>query len=112
VVRRDTQKIGIHGGKAMNELEVIELARETIFVLIIAAAPAMIVALLVGLIISLFQALTQIQEATLSFVPKILAVFLSLILFMPLMTSTIGDFTHQLFERIAHIGQNDQEMEK
>jgi flagellar biosynthetic protein FliQ len=95
----------------MNEIEVIDLARETIWVLVMAAAPAMLVALLVGLIISLFQALTQIQEMTLSFVPKILAVFASLILFMPFMSHTIGDFTEEIFNRISLIGANDREAE-
>lgn len=96
----------------MNEIEVIDIARDTLWVLVVAAAPVMMVALLVGLLISLFQALTQIQEMTLSFVPKILAVFASLILFMPFMSHAIGDFTQGIFERIAHIGEHDREIEK
>ncbi len=75
------------------------------------AAPVMLIALIVGLIISLFQALTQIQEMTLSFVPKILAVFFSLIFFMPFMSNTISTFTQSVFERISEIGKNDREME-
>ena len=95
----------------MNEIEVIDIARDTLWVLVLASAPVMLVALMVGLIISLFQALTQIQEMTLSFVPKILAVFVSLLVFMPFMSHTIGDFTEQIFNRISLIGQNDREIE-
>lgn len=95
----------------MNEIEVIDIARDTLWVLVIASAPALMVALIVGLIISLFQALTQIQEMTLTFVPKILAVFATLIIFTPFMSHTIGDFSKEIFDRIALIGQNDREAE-
>lgn len=94
----------------MNELEVIDIARDTIWTLVTASAPVMLIALMVGLLISLFQALTQIQEMTLSFVPKILAVFFSLIFFMPFMSTTINNFTQGVFERIAEVGKNDREM--
>lgn len=94
----------------MNELEVIDVARDTIWTLVIAAAPVMLIALVVGLVVSLFQALTQIQEMTLSFVPKILAVFFSLIFFMPFMSTTIGNFTQNVFQRISEVGENDREI--
>jgi flagellar biosynthetic protein FliQ len=61
----------------------LDLGKESIYVLLKVSLPLMLVALFVGLIISLFQALTQIQEMTLSFVPKIIAIFLSLIIFLP-----------------------------
>ncbi len=61
----------------------------------------MLVALVIGVIISLFQALTQIQEMTLSFVPKIVCIFLVLILAMPFMLDTLRDFTIELFKKIA-----------
>lgn len=87
----------------MEAPEIIEICREAIYVLIIVSAPLMIVATIVGLIIALFQALTQIQEATLTFVPKILAMLLVLALMLPFMLETLTDFTHRLQERIVHI---------
>ena len=83
---------------------VLEIAREAVTVLIKIAAPLMVVALVVGLIISLFQALTQIQEMTLAFVPKILVMFFSLLMFLPFMLSTLTTFTEGLFDRIIGIG--------
>lgn len=87
----------------MEASEIIDVCREAIYVLIIVSAPLMIVATVVGLIIALFQALTQIQEATLTFVPKILAMLLVLALILPFMLDTLADFTYKLQERIVHI---------
>jgi Flagellar biosynthesis pathway, component FliQ len=56
----------------------------------------------VGLAISLFQALTQIQEMTLTFVPKIVAIFLSLLIFLPFMLNTLSDFTREMLDRAVH----------
>ncbi|PIR37563.1 MAG: flagellar biosynthetic protein FliQ [Alphaproteobacteria bacterium CG11_big_fil_rev_8_21_14_0_20_39_49] len=67
----------------MDPTTALDIGRESIFVLLKISLPLMLVALFVGLIVSLFQALTQIQEMTLSFVPKIIAIFLALILFLP-----------------------------
>jgi flagellar biosynthetic protein FliQ len=61
-------------------------------------------ALLVGLVVSLFQALTQIQEMTLSFVPKILVIFVSLLVLMPFMLSTMTAFGQSLMDRIVALG--------
>jgi flagellar biosynthetic protein FliQ len=85
----------------MTAAEALEIAREAIFVTIEIGAPVMLVALIVGLAISLVQALTQIQEMTLTFVPKILVIFLSLLLFFPFMLATLTSFTERLAERIA-----------
>jgi len=87
----------------MNAMEVIEIGREAIYVLLLVAAPAMLVSLIVGLLIALLQALTQIQEMTLTFVPKILAMFLTLIIAMPFMLTTLTDFTNRLMEKIVNI---------
>jgi flagellar biosynthetic protein FliQ len=65
------------------------------------SAPAMLAGLVVGLVIAFFQALTQVQEMTLVFVPKILAIFLALLLFLPLMGATLAALATQVFERIA-----------
>src|SRR5690348_286900 len=89
--------------RRMEAAEVLEICREAIYVLITVSAPLMLVALFVGLIIALFQALTQIQEATLTFVPKILAMLLMLIVMMPFMLSTLSDFANKLQDKIAHI---------
>ncbi|MFQ5972335.1 MAG: flagellar biosynthesis protein FliQ [Alphaproteobacteria bacterium] len=82
----------------------LQIAREAIIVLVKVASPLMLVSLVVGLVISLFQALTQIQEITLSFVPRILVLFLSLLVFLPFMLSTLMTFTEGLMGRIAGLG--------
>jgi flagellar biosynthetic protein FliQ len=88
----------------MNELEVIELGREAIVTLLKISAPIMGMALVVGLIIALFQALTSIQEMTLTFVPKIVVIFVSVMLFLPYMLSTLSGFTVSLFDRMLSLG--------
>ena len=85
----------------MNANEVLEISREAVIVLLKIGAPIMLVALGVGLTISLVQALTQIQEMTLSFVPKILVIFLSLLVFLPFMLNTLTIFTQRLADRIV-----------
>lgn len=87
----------------MEAAEVIDIVREGIWVLILISAPLMIVALVVGLAIALLQALTQIQEATLTFVPKVLAMLLVLGLTLPFMLTKLTDFTHRLQDKIVHI---------
>ena len=69
--------------------EVLDIAREAIFTLVEVCAPVMLVGLAVGVIISLLQALTQIQEMTLSFVPKILAIFMTLLITLPFMAEKL-----------------------
>ncbi|MDH3739008.1 MAG: flagellar biosynthesis protein FliQ [Alphaproteobacteria bacterium] len=88
----------------MDMAQVLDVAREAIIVLLKLAAPLMILALLVGLVISLFQALTQIQEMTLAFVPKILVIFVSLLFLLPFMMTTLVTFTQGLAGRIIGIG--------
>jgi flagellar biosynthetic protein FliQ len=68
-------------------------------VMVKVAAPPLLAGLAVGLLISLFQALTQIQEATLTFVPKVLTVLLVLLIFLPFMLHTLFDFTHLVLDR-------------
>lgn len=88
----------------MNGNDVIDVAKDAIYVMLLVSAPVMLVGLIVGLIISLFQALTQIQEATLTFVPKIIAIFLTLIVFMPFMGDTMSAFMQRISERIIGLG--------
>ncbi|HEY3917758.1 MAG TPA: flagellar biosynthesis protein FliQ [Stellaceae bacterium] len=84
----------------MTSSDVLVIARDAIIVALKLGAPAMLLALVVGLIISFFQALTQIQEMTLTFVPKMIVILLSLLLFLPFMLSTLESFTQQLMGRI------------
>ena len=84
----------------MNSVDFIEVAREGLIVMLKIGSPVMLIALITGLSISLVQALTQIQEMTLAFVPKILVIFLSLLLFLPFMMSTLTGFSQRLFDRI------------
>jgi flagellar biosynthetic protein FliQ len=79
---------------------VLDLAREGIWVMILVAAPMMIVGLLVGVVIALFQALTQIQEMTLVFVPKILSIFVVMLLALPFMGATLGTYMQRLADMI------------
>ena len=69
--------------------EVLDIAREAIITLVVVAAPVMLVGLAVGVVISLLQALTQIQEMTIAFVPKILAIFLALLIALPFMAEQL-----------------------
>ena len=85
----------------MTALEVVEIGQDAIFTLILTMLPIMLVALSVGLMISLFQALTQMQEVTLAFVPKIVAVFVSLAMLLPYMLQQLLDFSNRQIERIV-----------
>lgn len=88
----------------MNEASVLGLAREAVWVMLVLGAPSLLAALVVGVVISILQALTQIQETTLSFVPKLLAILLVQLLTLPFALTVIGDFTRGLFGRIAGMG--------
>lgn len=88
----------------MNEVEVLDISRDAIFTLIKVVSPILLVALFIGLIVGIFQALTQIQEMTLAFVPKILAVFVTLILLFPFMFSQMKMLTDTLFDKIVSGG--------
>ena len=85
----------------MGTLEVIDIGRETLATTLKIATPVMMVALITGLSIALFQALTQIQEMTLTFVPKILVIFVAIMVLLPFMLTTLVGFTEGLFDRIA-----------
>ncbi|MCL6456753.1 MAG: flagellar biosynthesis protein FliQ [Gorillibacterium sp.] len=84
----------------MNQQVVVDLAYQALLTTLYIAAPLLGLALLVGLAVSIFQATTQIQEQTLAFVPKILAVLLSLLLFGPWILSTLVDFTYALLSNL------------
>ncbi len=86
----------------MSGPEILDLGRQAIYVLLEVSAPMMIVALVVGLAIALIQALTQIQEMTLVFVPKIIAIFVSMLIFLPLMGALLSAFMAGVIERIVN----------
>ncbi len=82
---------------------VIDVAKEAIWVYFKIALPLLLIALFIGLIVSLLQALTQIQEPTLSFVPKVIIIFLSLIFLFPFIGHILGDFTDHLFSFMINL---------
>lgn len=85
----------------MNEADVMEVLRSGIWAAVWAAAPALAAALLVGLSISFLQALTQIQEMTLSFVPKIVAMLVTIVLSLPFMYAVLATYTDEVVARIT-----------
>ncbi|GJL84392.1 MAG: flagellar biosynthesis protein FliQ [Micavibrio sp.] len=88
----------------MNDTEVIETARQALLIAIEIGAPVLIIGLVVGVSIALIQALTQVQEITLVFVPKILAIFLALFFFLPFMMTRLVVFMESLADRMIGLG--------
>ncbi len=87
----------------MNGTEVLSLGRDAIWLTLQLCTPIMMVGLVVGVAIGLFQALTQIQEATLIYAPKIIAIFLALLLLLPLMGSLLAGFMHEVATKITNV---------
>jgi flagellar biosynthetic protein FliQ len=85
----------------MNGPEVLDLARDAILTLVLVASPLMLIGLAVGVVISLLQALTQIQEMTLVFVPKILAIFVAMMIALPFMADLLHAHMLRIAARIA-----------
>jgi flagellar biosynthesis protein FliQ len=88
----------------MTGSDVLDVARDGILTLLIIAAPMMLVALVVGVAVSLLQAVTQIQEMTLVFIPKILAIFLALLIALPFMGDVLQAYMTRIAERIISAG--------
>ncbi len=88
----------------MNEADVLEVGREALLVVLKTSGPIMLSGLAIGLIIALFQALTTIQEMTLTFVPKIIVIFFAIIVFLPFMMTTVIEFARHLFDRMVALG--------
>ncbi|MES2049001.1 MAG: flagellar biosynthesis protein FliQ [Pseudomonadota bacterium] len=80
---------------------VMSLGRQAMEVTLLVSAPLLLVALAIGLIVSIFQAATQINETTLSFIPKLVGIFVTLIVAGPWMLSVLGDYMRQMFTSIA-----------
>jgi flagellar biosynthesis protein FliQ len=88
----------------MTSAVALDIARDALWVLLVVAGPLMLIALIVGFGISLLQALTQIQEQTLTFVPKLVTMSLGFTIFLPLMGDSLGGLMHRLMERIVSGG--------
>jgi len=84
----------------LEQAEIIKVIQDAIYTILIVAGPVLLVGMVVGVIISIFQATTQINEQSLAFVPKIVAIFLTIVLFGGWMLSNLTDFTNRLYEYI------------
>lgn len=84
--------------------EILEIGREAILVMFKISLPLMLITLAVGLIVSIFQTVTQIQEATLTFIPKLIAIFIALYLLFPFIGALLSDFTAAMADRIIGTG--------
>ena len=84
----------------MTGAETLDIARDAVWTIVLVSSPLMVVGLVVGVVVSLVQALTQIQEQTLVFVPKILAIFVTLILALPFMSDALNSYMLRISSRI------------
>ena len=85
----------------MTQVDVLEIAQGALWVILKVSGPIMMAGLMIGLLIALFQALTTIQEMTLTFVPKIIVIFVAIVVFLPFMMTSVIEFSMTLFDRIA-----------
>ncbi len=88
----------------MNEVEVLDVARDAMMTMLIVSMPVLLVGLAVGLVVSIFQTLTHIQEMTLTFIPKIVAVFGTSVLLLPWMLRHLTEFTERMMDKIVGLG--------
>ncbi|MDN2580749.1 flagellar biosynthesis protein FliQ [Aquibium sp. ELW1220] len=86
----------------MNEIDALEIVQYAIWTVLLASGPAVVVAMLVGVSIALVQALTQVQEITLTFVPKIISILLAVALSGPFVGAQLSSFTNVIFQRIQN----------
>jgi flagellar biosynthesis protein FliQ len=84
----------------MNEIDALDMLRAALWTVLVISAPGVLAAMVVGLAIALLQALTQVQEMTLTFVPKIIAIFVAIVLAAPLMGAELQSLTNLVFARI------------
>ena len=90
----------------MNELIIVQIAREAVQTAIFVAGPALLVSMAVGLTVSIFQVVTSLQDATVAFVPKVLAVMLVVVLSFPWMMRVLVQFTTKMFTDFNFVVQN------
>ncbi len=84
----------------MNELMIIDIGRKTLFIVLVLSGPMLLLSLVVGLVISVFQAATQINETTLTFIPKLVTMGVALLFFLPWMLQLFKSFCNELFNLI------------
>ncbi len=87
----------------MEEGQILDVARDAIYTMILVSAPVMLAGLVIGVIIALFQTMTQIQEMTLVFVPKIIAVFFATIIFLPFMIRQMNEIMGRLMDLVISL---------
>ena len=92
------------GGRPVTDVMVIKLLRDSLMVTMIVSAPILGIGMIVGLIVAIFQTTTSIQEQTLTFVPKIVAIFASIILFAAWIIRMLMDYTYNIFDLIGKMG--------
>lgn len=89
----------------MNHQQIVDIISQFLFMIAEISLPILAVALVVGLIVSIFQAATQINESTLSFLPKMVSIFIAIIVLSPWMMRKMDDYVHQVYEKIALVGR-------
>ncbi len=88
----------------MTQGQVLDVARDTLYMIIVCSAPMLIISLVVGLVISIFQTVTSIQEQTLTFVPKVLAVFVGLMIFGSWILTNLTEFVERIWNFSYYLG--------
>lgn len=88
----------------MQPTDVMDIGQETLYVILKIAGPLMITALVVGVVISFIQALTQIQESTIAFIPKIVATFMMMFFLLPFFGRTLRGFSYDIFDKMVSLG--------
>lgn len=88
----------------MQQSEIIKVMQDALTTILMVSAPPLVIAIIVGVIVSIFQATTQINEQTLAFVPKIIAIFIALLVFGGWMLTSLSDFTVRMYGYINTIG--------
>jgi len=88
----------------MEPLVVVDIGRQALIITLLLSGPMLLVGLVLGVVIGIFQAVTQIHEATLTFIPKFLGISLVLLLLMPWMLMKLVEYTYELFDMIGKVG--------
>jgi len=104
-LRRAKSRFIFGGDKDMTPQSIVDMGREALMITLLISAPPLLAGLAVGLVISIFQAVTQIQEFTLTFIPKILAVFVATMIFLPWMLQVFLGYTTNLFIQIPMLAK-------
>lgn len=100
MVRQDTSS----GFSGMNTADVIQILRDALWVTAIVSGPFLVIGMVIGLLISLIQAMTQLQEATLTFVPKVVVLGVLIVVFGPFAINRLIEFTQELMDRAISLG--------